>query len=173
MMQLVTLILMVLAAAFSRLIPHPWGFTAVGAMALFGGAFFSSKKLSMLIPLMALFVSDLVLGFHSTILYVYGAFAIVVVLGWNLRSEQKSIFQISTFSLASSLIFFTISNFGVWMVEGLYAPTWQGLVQCYVAAIPFLAKQIYGDLFFSGVLFGGYAVVKNWFPKLALPIKKH
>lgn len=167
MKQVSTLILMVLAAAFSRLIPHPWNFTAIGAMALFGGAYLPSKKLSVIVPFVALFLSDLALGFHATMIYVYLAFAFIVLMGWTLRS-QSSALQVGTLSLVSSMIFFLVSNFGVWAIEGFYAPTWQGLVACYVAAIPFLDNQIYGDLFFSGVLFGGYEALKRWVPGLAL-----
>lgn len=158
-----TLILMVLGAAFSRLIPHPWNFTAIGAMALFGGAYFPSKKQSLLIPLAALLLSDLVLGFHNTMVFVYMAFALIVILGWNLR-EGKSAFKVGTFALVTSSLFFLISNFGVWVMGGMYAPTFQGLVQCYVAALPFFDNQILGDLFFSGVLFGSYELAKKWAP---------
>ncbi|KHD89297.1 MAG: hypothetical protein OM95_03970 [Bdellovibrio sp. ArHS] len=165
--QWMTLVLMVLVAAFSRLIPHPWNFTAIGAMALFGGTYFPSKKLSMVIPLAALFISDLVLGFHTTMLYVYVGFLVAVVLGWNLR-EQKSVVRVGTMSLVTSAVFFLISNFGVWMMEGLYAKNLTGLVSCYVAAIPFLDNQILGDLFFSAVLFGGYEAVKKFAPDFAV-----
>lgn len=167
MKQVSTLILMILVAAFSRMIPHPWNFTAIGAMALFGGAYLPSRKLSMIVPFAALLLSDLVLGLHSTMIYVYLAFGVIVLLGWSLRT-QKSALQVGTLSLVSSMVFFVVSNFGVWAMEGFYASTWQGLVQCYVAAIPFLDNQIYGDLFFSGVLFGGYEALKRWVPSLAL-----
>ncbi len=158
-----TLVLMVLGAAFSRLVPHPWNFTAIGAMALFGGSYFPSRRLSMLVPLLALFVSDLVLGFHSTMLFVYLPFALMVMTGWTLR-EGKSPMRIVTASLVTSSVFFLVSNFGVWIMGGMYAPTWQGLVTCYVAAIPFFDNQILGDLFFSGVLFGAAEVLKRTAP---------
>nr|BFD59033.1 hypothetical protein CKG001_11400 [Bdellovibrio sp. CKG001]BFD67684.1 hypothetical protein HAGR004_27060 [Bdellovibrio sp. HAGR004] len=161
--RLMTLILMVLGAAFSRLIPHPWNFTAIGAMALFGGAYFPSKKQSLLIPLAALFLSDLVLGFHNTMVFVYLAFAIVVILGWNLR-DQKGAAKIAGLSLVTSSLFFLISNFGVWVMGTMYAPTPAGLFQCLVAGLPFFDNQIYGDLFFSGLLFGSYEAVKKWAP---------
>ncbi|WP_374079047.1 DUF6580 family putative transport protein [Bdellovibrio bacteriovorus] len=163
MTQLMTLVLMVLAAAFSRLVPHPWNFTAIGAMALFGGAYFPSKKQSLIIPLAALLLSDLVLGLHATMAFVYIGFTAIVLLGWTLR-EHKSVVRIGTLSLVTSSLFFLISNFGVWVMEGMYAPTWAGLVQCYVAAIPFFDNQIYGDLFFSALLFGGYEAVKYFAP---------
>lgn len=164
--RIITLILLVLGAAFSRLIPHPWNFTAIGAMALFGGAYFPSKKQSLVIPLGALLLSDLVLGFHNTMVFVYLAFALIVILGWNLR-EGKSTFKIGTLALVTSSLFFLISNFGVWVMGGLYAPTIQGLAQCYVAALPFFDNQILGDLFFSGVLFGSYELAKKWVPDFA------
>lgn len=161
--RMMTLILMVLGAAFSRLVPHPWNFTAIGAMALFGGAYFPSKRLSMVIPLAGLLLSDLVLGFHSTMLFVYLSFALIVVLGWGLR-EQRGLAKLGTYSLVTSSLFFLISNFGVWVMESMYAPTAQGLVQCYVSALPFFDNQIYGDLFFTGLLFGSYEAVKKWAP---------
>ncbi|MEN0058829.1 MAG: DUF6580 family putative transport protein, partial [Bdellovibrio sp.] len=86
-----TLIMMVLVAAFSRLIPHPWNFTAVGAMALFGGAYFSTKWQSLVLPLAALILSDMVLGFHDTLVYVYGAFLLTVLLGWTLREQRRAV----------------------------------------------------------------------------------
>ena len=166
-MKLKVLILMVLAAAFSRLIPHPWNFTAIGAMALFGGTYFDSKKQSLLIPLAALALSDLVLGgFHSTMLFVYGAFALIAMIGWNLR-EQKSVAKTATLTLTSSLVFFVVSNFGVWMMDGMYAKTTAGLFECFVAAIPFFTNQVLGDFFFVGLMFGAYETLRKVSPSLA------
>ncbi|MGZ3769902.1 MAG: DUF6580 family putative transport protein [Bdellovibrio sp.] len=163
MAQLMTVVLMILAAAFSRLIPHPWNFTAIGAMALFGGTYLPSKKYSLVVPLAALFLSDLVLGLHSTMVFVYLAFTIIVLLGWSLR-ESRSAFRVGTLSLVSSSIFFLISNFGVWTVADIYPKTLLGLEECYVAGIPFFGNQIYGDLFFSVLLFGSYEAVKKYAP---------
>lgn len=170
MTQRGTLVLMILAAAFSRLIPHPWNFTAVGAMALFGGAFLPSKKQSLMIPLAALFLSDLVLGFHSTMVYVYLGFAATVFMGWSMR-QNRSVFRLGTLSLVSSAVFFLVTNFGVWMEGGFYSQNLQGLVNCYLAAIPFFDNQIFGDLFYSSVLFGGYELLKMWVPSLSAPAK--
>lgn len=168
MNQLFALILMVLIAAFSRLIPHPWNFTAVGAMALFGGAYFSSKKQSLLIPLAALLLSDLVIGFHSTMLFVYGAFLLTVLVGWTLR-DSRTATRVGTLSLVTSSVFFLISNFGVWISQGMYPMTGSGLMACYAAAIPFFGNQVLGDLFFSAVLFGGYELAKRYVPQFAVP----
>lgn len=164
--QLLALVFMVLVAAFSRLIPHPWNFTAIGAMALFGGAYFPSKKQSLLIPIAALILSDLVLGFHSTMLFVYGAFLAVVVLGWTLREERTAV-KIGTMALLTSSVFFLVSNFGVWLVQDMYPKNAAGLVACFVAAVPFFDNQIMGDLFFSAVLFGAYESLKIVSPTFA------
>ncbi|WP_413560646.1 DUF6580 family putative transport protein [Bdellovibrio sp. HCB209] len=159
---MIVLVMMVLGAAFSRIIPHPWNFTAVGAMALFGGAYFSDKRLSLAVPLAALMLSDLALGgFHSTTFFVYAGFALIVMMGWFL-TESKSVARIGGLSLAASCVFFLVSNFGVWVMDGMYAMNMQGLVQCYVAAIPFFGYQVAGDLFFSAVMFGGYELVKRY-----------
>ncbi|WP_413578068.1 DUF6580 family putative transport protein [Bdellovibrio sp. HCB290] len=159
---MIVLVMMVLGAAFSRIIPHPWNFTAIGAMALFGGAYFNDKKLSMLVPMAALLISDLALGgIHSTTAFVYGAFALIVMMGWFL-TENKSVARIGGLSLVASSVFFLISNFGVWIMDGMYPVNFQGLVTCYVAAIPFFGNQVAGDLFFSGVMFGGYELLKKY-----------
>ncbi len=168
--RMMTLVGLILVAAFSRLIPHPVNFTAVSAMALFGGAYLS-KKQSLIVPIAALLLSDLALGFHSTMIFVYLAFSLIVVLGWGLK-DQKSVFKLGTFSLVSSSLFFLISNFGVWLMEGFYAPTWQGLVTCFVAAIPFFQNQLAGDLMFTAVMFGGFELAKRMLPQLAVsPLK--
>lgn len=166
MSKMMTLVLMVLVAAFSRLIPHPWNFTAVGAMALFGGAYFTSRTQSLLVPMLALFLSDLVLGLHAGMLFVYGAFAVIVMLGWTLREDQKAS-RVGALALLSSFIFFGISNFGVWLSSGMYAKSFAGLTQCYLAAVPFFGNQIAGDLFYSATLFGAYAVLKKHIPALS------
>lgn len=162
--RLMTLIGLILVAAFSRLIPHPWNFTAIGAIALFGGSFVPSKKLSLVLPLAALILSDLVLGFHSTMVFVYAAFLLNVLLGWGLRDNQTPV-KVTSYALLSSSLFFLITNFGVWAMGGMYPMTASGLVNSYVAAIPFFDNQIYGDLFFSGVLFGGYAYLRKVLPE--------
>lgn len=168
--RMMTLVGLILVAAFSRLIPHPVNFTAVAAMALFGGTYLS-KKQSLLVPMVALFLTDLVLGFHSTMVFVYLAFALIVILGWGLK-EQKSAFKLGTFSLVSSCLFFVISNFGVWMMQGFYPPTLQGLMACFVAAIPFFQNQVTGDLVFTAVMFGGFELAKKMLPQLAVaPLK--
>jgi hypothetical protein len=157
---------MVIAAAFVRLIPHPPNFAPIAAMALFGGAYFTKKWAAFLIPLAAVFVTDLFLGFHATMWAVYLSFALIVVLGM-VMINQKKIGNIFFASVSASVSFFIITNFGVWISTPYYEKTGAGLAACYTAAIPFFHQTLLGDLFFVAILFGLYELVKTKFPQLA------
>ena len=157
---------MVIAAAFVRLIPHPPNFAPIAAMALFGGAYFSKKWAAFIIPLAAMFVTDLFLGFHAAMWAVYLGFALIVVLGMAMI-RQKKIGNIFFASVSASVSFFMISNFGVWISTPYYAKTVAGLVACYTAAIPFFHQTLLGDLFFVAILFGLYELARTKFPQLA------
>lgn len=157
---------MIFAAAFVRLIPHPPNFAPVAAMALFGGAYFSKKWAAFLVPIAAMFFTDLILGFHETMWAVYLSFALIVVIGMMMLKEKK-IGNIFFASVISSVSFFIITNFGAWLSSGIYPKTTTGLVTCYTAAIPFFHQTLLSDLFFVGVLFGLYHLVKIKFPVLA------
>ena len=157
---------MIFAAAFVRLIPHPPNFAPVAAMALFGGAYFSKKWAAFLVPIAAMFFTDLILGFHETMWAVYLSFALIVVIGMLMLKEKK-IGNIFFASVISSVSFFIITNFGAWLSSGIYPKTTTGLVTCYTAAIPFFHQTLLSDLFFVGVLFGLYHLVKIKFPDLA------
>lgn len=159
--SLLLIVGLMIIAVFSRLIPHPWNFTAVGAVALFGGSHFQSKKLSLFLPLLILFMSDLILGFHTTMVWVYGAFLVTVLIGWNLRVKRSAGLLAGNSLLASSL-FFLITNAGVWMTEDMYSKDLSGLISCYVMAAPFFGNQIAGDLFFSVILFASYELLRHF-----------
>lgn len=162
-----TLIMMVLAAAFSRLIPHVPNVTAVTAMALLGGAYLSHRSLAVIVPLAALFLSDLVLGFHGTMPFVYGSVALISLLSYQgFNGKSFGLGRLGIASLGSSSLFFLITNLGVWLVDGLYEKTAQGLVTCYVMALPFLGTQMLGDLFYSALLFGSVEALRRLQPGL-------
>lgn len=159
---------MIAIAAASRLIPHPPNFTPIAALALFGGAYLPGRRAAFLVPLAGLFVSDLALGLHGLLPVVYGAFALIVCLGFWLRS-RRTVFSIAAATLASSVLFFALSNLGVWAFDSLYPRTWEGLVACYIAAIPFFQNALLGDAFYSAILFGGLALAERGFPMLREP----
>jgi hypothetical protein len=166
--RLMVLITIVLAAAASRLIPHPPNLTSITAVALFGGAYFSDRRLAFLVPLAALFLSDLILGFYAHMEVVYLSFALIVCVGLWLQKRRSTIYIVGA-ALASSILFFLLTNFGVWALESLYPKTMAGLLACYVTAIPFFQNTLQGDLFFTAVLFGGFTILERSFPKLCEP----
>lgn len=166
-----TLAGIVLAAAALRLVPHPPNFTPVAAIALFAGAHFAKRTLAFGVPLAAMVLSDLLIGFHSGVLFVYAAFAGIVGLGLLVRA-RITVLRVGGAALAGSVLFFAVSNLGAWAVGGLYPLTGVGLLEAYTAAIPFFANTLAGDLFFAGLLFGGFALAQRSFPILreeALP----
>src|SRR5438046_9847769 len=112
----------ILAAALSRLIPHPPNMTSVTAVALFGGAYFSDKRLAFLVPLAALFLSDLVLGFYRHMEVVYSSFALIVCIGLWLQ-QNRSALHIAGAALAGSVLFVLVTNLGVWAFDSLYPRT--------------------------------------------------
>ena len=156
---------MILLAAASRLIPHPPNFTPIAALALFGGASFADKRAAFLVPLAGLLLSDLVLGFYALMPVVYGSFALIVCLGFWLR-RQRSVARIAGAAVASAVLFFIVTNFGVWAFGTLYPRTAAGLTECYIAAIPFFQNTLSSNLLYAGVLFGGLALAEKRFVSL-------
>lgn len=149
--------LVIFIAALIRLLPHPPNFAPIAAMALFGGAYLN-KKYAFIIPLVAMFVSDIFLGFHSTMLYVYGSFILTGLVGVWLK-KHKSAKNVLCSTLFSSILFFIITNFGVW-AQGWYPRNLSGLWESYVMGIPFFKNTVLGDLFYTGVFFGTYELVQ-------------
>jgi len=166
--RFIVLACMILAAAATRILPHPPNIAPITAVALFSGAYLSDRRLAFLVPLTALFLSDLILGFHNQMWVVYGTFALVVCIGFLLRRRWTPL-AIAGAALASSILFFITSNFGEWALGSLYPKTAQGVLACFVAAIPFLQNSLVGDAMYSTVLFGGFALFERWWPALREP----
>lgn len=158
-----TLTLMVFFASLLRLIPHPPNFTPIAAVALFGGAYFSKKQYAFLVPISAMFLTDAIIGFHSLSWLVYLCFALIVGIG-ILLLKQISFNRVLIAALLSSISFFIITNFGVWLGSKFYPQNINGLIQCYVAAIPFFSYNVLGDLLYSGLLFSVYELIKIYNP---------
>jgi hypothetical protein len=152
-------------AAISRIFPHIPNFTPIAAMALFGGAYLNNKRLAFIIPGLAMLVSDLIIGFHNTMIYVYVAFAITTFIGLGLHNRVKPQ-SLLVSSLASSVIFFLITNFGVWAADGMQNGA-NGMIDTYVLGIPFFRMTLLGDLFYNTILFGAFYLAQLRFPVLA------
>ncbi|MCI0399951.1 MAG: hypothetical protein L0Y67_08755 [Gammaproteobacteria bacterium] len=154
---------LIAVAVLTRLLPHPPNFVPIAAIALFGGAYFADKTSAFLVPLIALLVSDAVLGFHSTLAFVYLAFALTVAIGFWVRRNRSGL-RIFSAALLSSVLFYLLTNLGVWLVEGLYPKDGAGLVSCYMAGIPFFAMTVLGTLFYATLLFGTMGFAERYIP---------
>jgi hypothetical protein len=152
-------------AAIVRILPHPWNFTPVGAMALFSGAKIGRNWKAFFLPLTALFAGDIFVGFHKLMLVVYLSFCLSVLIGIIFRNRQ-SIGSLSLATLLGAAQFFLVTNFAVWAFLTGYPKTLSGLITCYVTGIPLFGNTLAGDAFYAAVLFGGYALVERLLPAL-------
>jgi hypothetical protein len=166
--RLLALLGAILAAAALRLVPHPPNFSPIAAMALFSGAYVGRRGLAFVAPLAALLLSDAVLGYYRGMSFVYGSMMLVVVIGWWLSSRRTPL-RIGGAAVASSVLFYVLTNFGMWLFSGFYPRTLAGLEACYIAAIPFFQNTLAGDLFFTTLLFGGFAIAERLLPAIREP----
>ncbi len=166
-----TIILLITIAVILRLIPHFPNFAPITAIALFAGAKLP-KKFALIVPLAVMLISDYFLGgLHSTTLFVYTSFLISGLLGFWIRNNGKLGNIVGT-SLIASIQFFIITNFGVWLMDNMYPMTFSGLMQSYTMGIPFFRATLLGDLFYTGALFGSFALAKLILKKYhSLPVK--
>ena len=172
--------LFVLLAAFSRLIPHPPNFAPIGAMALFGAAYFSKKHIALIIPVLSMWISDIVINntiyaqyfdgfafFYQGFYWTYMAFLFIGLLGFVVLKKVK-VQHLVLASLLASIVFFLLSNFGVWASTTMYPKNVSGLIACYTAGLPFFKNTIMGDLVYTGVLFGAFEFAQYKIPTLKL-----
>lgn len=176
-LRFATLAVMVVAAAATRLLPHPMNFAPIAAMALFGAATFERRWQAVVVPFAAMFLSDCGLqvahhygltrswGFHAGWWVVYGSFALILGIGFLLRDRRRPL-MIALATVSSSVLFFAVSNFAVWASGTLYPLTGEGLLRCYVAAIPFFQNTLLGDAVYSTALFGSVALAESRLPRL-------
>jgi hypothetical protein len=159
---------LVFIVALSRLVPHPWNFSPLGAISVFAGAAVLSFTRAVSGVLLCVFFSDLLVNnilyrnsgepfiwFYPGFYWVYASYVVIVFLSSRWVRPMRW-FRILSFVPVSSLVFYLISNFGVWVEGTLYPHTFSGLVSCYVAALPFLKGTLAGDLIYSVILFGIY-----------------
>ncbi|MBS0619273.1 MAG: hypothetical protein JSR44_13885 [Spirochaetes bacterium] len=143
------------ALAITRFLPHPPNFTPVLSVAIFGAAVFSQRFVGILAALAAMALSDIAFGWHSTLPYVYGSMVLGGVIAFTLR-KNRSVGKLIVVTLSSSILFFIVTNFGVFVSQNLYPRTLSGLAACYTMALPFLKNSLAGDLLFTLALFAFY-----------------
>lgn len=169
------LTLIVVLSAFSRLIPHMPNFSPLGAIGLFGAAHFSKRWQSFLIPIAATWISDLFINnviyaqyypsftwFYEGFYWQYGTYLLITLVAlfiFKKVNTQRVLFG----ALTSTVLFFLITNLGCFFGNPTYPQNFGGLMACYVVAIPFLKGTLLGDLFYSGLLFGSFALLQQQF----------
>ncbi|MDO9374640.1 MAG: DUF6580 family putative transport protein [Bacteroidota bacterium] len=182
------LLLLIVAAAAMR-VPNaaqvtPWAnFTPIGAMGLFGGAYFNSTWKKFAFPLLTLFLSDLMIsqfvyGGKYGVMYggwywIYGIFAAIVLLG-QLLLKKVTVKNIFFASIAAALLHWGLADFSVWAGGGTDLRTglplsrdWSGLAQCYLQGFPFMQNFLAGTLGYGALLFGSFECMKKAYPRLA------
>jgi len=140
-----------------RLLPHVPNTAPIAAIALFAGAYLN-RKLVPWVPLAIMVITDLIIGVHDVALYTWGAFIVIGFIGMRLK-ENKTPGRVFTSTVFSAVLFFVISNFGVWFTW--YPHTSEGFTRCFVNAIPFFRNTLFGNLVFAAVLFGSYEIAKR------------
>jgi hypothetical protein len=170
--RLMVLTGIIVLAALARLVPHPPNVTPIAAMALFGGAYLANRRVAFVLPIAAMLLSDLVLGYFlygRTLLFsqpvVYACILATVAIG-TLVKDRRSPLQVGSATLVSSILFYVVTNFAVWGGSHLYPHTGAGLAYCYLAAIPFFRNSLIGDMAFTALLFGGFALLEMRLPFL-------
>ena len=148
--KLIFPISLILILSFSRLIPHPWNFSPILAAGIFSGFYFRKFFLGSIIVILSMFIGDVFLGFHDTMLFTYISMLVAVALG--LLISKFNFFQIIITGLTSSICFFIITNFGSWLTLEMYEKNLSGLFQSYVLAIPFFHNTILSTLLYLVVL---------------------
>ena len=141
-------------------------FSPIAATALFAGAFIKDRKLAFAIPIAAIIISDIFIGFHSMIWAVYLSFFLIVLLGLNMKKVNTR--NVLGFSILGSLLFFLITNFAVWAQGSFYPSSFSGLMECYYMGIPFFKNTIIGDVCFNAILFSAFSFAESRIPSLKL-----
>ena len=175
---------MMVAAAFSRMIPHPVNFAPIGALALFGAAYFPKKWMAILAPLVCLWISDLFINnvvygayndgfvfFYGGWYWMYATTLLTTVMGFGLL-KKINVATVLGSAVLASILFFAVTNFVCWPGNPLYPQNFMGLMACYIAGVPFFAGTLLGNVFYSAVMFGGFELAKRQYPSLnAQPAK--
>lgn len=153
---------LILIGVSFRFLPHAPNFTPIIALVLFGAAYLP-KKMALLLPLGVMLVSDFFIGSYqlSLMMVVYGSLLVLVGVGFYLKKDDDWK-MVGMTSLLGAVLFFLITNFGVWMMTPWYEKTFVGLLKCYYLALPFFRNTVISTLVYSSALFLSYKSVRAW-----------
>lgn len=177
------IILMMLVAVGSRMLPHLPNLAPLGALSLFGAAYFTKRWQAFLVPIIATWIGDVMINntvyaayfkefswFYEGFYWQYASYAIITVIGVRLF-KQISALRIVVGALLATTIFYLVSNFGVWMSSNIYPPTFDGLLTCYIAGLPFIKGTLLGHILYSAILFGIFQLLQTHYTQLQLTHK--
>ncbi len=150
------IVLVALSNIFLSNIPN---FSPIASLALFSGFYFSNKKLALIIPISCMLISDFFIGFHSLMWAVYLSFSLTVILGFFMRNASPK--NVILNSIWSSILFFLITNFAVWIEGSFYSFDISGLTLCFTMGLPFFKNTLLSSIIFSTILFGGFEVINQ------------
>ena len=184
-LQTGVLSIIILLAAFTRIMPHPPNFSPMAAIGLFGAAHFAKKWQAFFIPLIGIWISDLVINnyvysisssnfvwFYSGFYWQYISYILIIFTGLFIFNRGISLTKTAGGMISSSGIFFLVSNFGVWAGGTMYPKNFGGLITCYAAGVPFIHNTIISDILFTTVLFGTYYLLQVEYSSLKIkPLK--
>jgi len=149
---IITFLFISIILALGRIIPHPPNFTPILATAIYTPYMVNDKWIAVLIPLSAMFIADIIIGFHPYMLWVYGAIGLsTLISNWSMRFNKKYI-QLGVMAILSSILFFIITNFAVWAIWDYYPKTIDGLIICYIKAIPFFQNTLLGTIIYTAII---------------------
>ena len=157
--KILLIISVIFLVSLTRIFPHPPNFTPILALAIFGGAYLPNRITAISLPIISMFISDLIIGFHSQIFSIYATIILLSILGHLMKTKNFKNFAITGFT--GSLIFFIITNFSVWLGGSLYPLTIDGIIQCYIMAIPFFHNTLISTMLFLTILFFGYTFAEK------------
>lgn len=169
-LQLAVALSLVVFAISLRLLPHPANFAPVAAVAIFGGSVLP-RKIAVWVPLVAMILSDAVIGFYSMMPVTWACY-VAIAFASSIWLRKPNVLKGAILTISSSLFFFVVTNFAVWLNSGIYTHSWNGLARCYVMALPFFRNTAASDLFYTAALFGLFALAtqaaRSWLIKAEL-----
>ncbi len=164
MTNFITAALLIMFAAFSRLLPHPENFAPVAAAAIFAGLYMN-KKYALIIPIAAVFLSDIFIGLYPYVLWVYGTYILIALMNIGFRGKYNNLHGMKKgaalygATIVSSIVFFIVTNFGVWTSGLYYEMNFQGLINSYIAALPFFRTSLLADAVYVTIMAGVFGIV--------------
>lgn len=159
----IIVVLLVLFVVVSRVLPHPPNVAPVAAVAIFAGVLLP-RRWALSLPLAAMIVSDLFIGLHDVVAFTWGSFVLIALLSHKFARGNYTPLTVLSSSLGASTLFFVVTNFGVWLMSGMYTRTFTGLLESYYMAIPFFRNTLIGDLAYVTIFYLIFLTVKQWVP---------